>query len=91
MQTLLGPGGFSIGLEMLLENDWSSGGQRLLRSLDMKVQAGHLAVGVPAGFGNGAQESIAEFSPQCGRNGIPLASQSIWILVVRPPRLLPRA
>jgi hypothetical protein len=28
-QRLLGPNGFSIGLELPLDNDWSSGGQRL--------------------------------------------------------------
>ena len=28
---------------------------------------------------------------QTKRNGVPLVSQSMWILVVRPPRLRPRA
>ena len=32
LQTLLGPSGFSIGLEMPLDNDWSSDGQRRARA-----------------------------------------------------------
>jgi len=33
----------------------------------MQVKTGYFAVGVLAGFSNGTQEGIAEFTPQCRR------------------------
>ncbi len=33
----------------------------------MQVKTGYLAVDVLAGFSNGTQEGIAEFTPQCRR------------------------